>query len=350
MLVVLLLPSLPACRPVLAADSYTAVVPGTLQSSSTQTASVALFNGDLPATGVVELALFKDTTRIASASQKIDGRGSIQLKIPAIDEGEYSIQIKGDNFQDKAKVMIENSFLVFLETDKPIYKPGQTIQMRVFTLNSDLRPLSENVTVEVLDAKGIKIFRSSVNTDEYGMAGLTLPISTEPNLGVWKLTAVTAKGKTQLDVRVEEYVLPKYEVKVELPREWFLINEEIKGKVIAGYTFGKPVKGELEIKASKYVGKWQEYASFTKEINGEVDFTVPAAQYVAGVPAAGGQGNVSLDISVIEKSTGYKEKTTKLLTVTQSRVNIQIIPSGPVFKPGLPFTFLVVTRSRITNL
>jgi CD109 antigen len=345
MLMVLLLPSLPACRPVAAADSYTAVVPGTLQSDSTQTASVALFSGDRPTKGRVELSLFKGTTRIASASRSIDGKGSIQLEVPAVEEGEYNIQIKGDNFKDEAKVRIENNFLVFLETDKPIYKPGQTIQMRVFTLNSELRPLSENVTVEVLDAKGIKIFRSPVNTDEYGMAELALPISSEPNLGVWKITAVTAKGKTQLDVRVEEYVLPKYEVKVELPREWFMIDEAIKGKVIAEYSFGKPVKGTLEIKASKYVGKWQEYATFNKEIDGEAEFTIPAAQYVAGVPAAGGQGNVSLDISVVEKSTGYQEKTTKLLTVTQSRVNIQIIPSGPVFKPGLPFTFLVVTQT-----
>jgi hypothetical protein len=62
-LLTLLLPSLPACRPAIAADSYTAVVPGTLQSGSTQTASVALFKGDKPATGRVELALFKDTER-----------------------------------------------------------------------------------------------------------------------------------------------------------------------------------------------------------------------------------------------------------------------------------------------
>ncbi len=84
MLVVLLMSSLPACEPPLPADSYTAVLPRTLQAGSTQTASVALFNGDRPATGKVELALFKGTTRIASASQKIDGRGSIQLKVPAV--------------------------------------------------------------------------------------------------------------------------------------------------------------------------------------------------------------------------------------------------------------------------
>ena len=115
---------------------------------------------------------------------------------------------------------------------------------------------------------------------------IDLPISTEPNLGTWKITASTAKSKTQLDVKVEEYVLPKYEVKVDLPKDWFLVSEPIKGKVTATYSFGKPVKGELQIKATKYVGTWQDYANLQSGYRRRSEFTIPAAQYVAGVPAA----------------------------------------------------------------
>jgi CD109 antigen len=177
------------------------------------------------------------------------------------------------------------------------------------------------------------------------MATLDLPISQEPNLGVWKITAATEKESTQLDVRVEEYVLPKYEVKAQLGKEWFLVNEPIMGKIVAEYSFGKPVKGELKIKASRYVGEWEEYATFSTAIDGETEFNLPAVGYVAGVPAAGGMGNVMLDITVEEKATGYEEKTSKLLTVSQSPVNIQLIPESSVFKPGLPFSFLVVTET-----
>jgi CD109 antigen len=265
--------------------------------------------------------------------------------VPDIEEGSYEIQVKGTGFNAKSPVKVERSFLVFLETDKPIYKPGQTIQMRAITLNAELKPANELVTVEVLDAKGIKIFRSEVVTDAFGMSSLELPISTEPNLGVWKITAATPKTKTQLDVRVEEYVLPKYEIKVELPKEWFLVNEPIKGKISAEYSFGKPVAGELEIRASRYVGQWQEYATVTKAIDAETTFELPAAGYVAGVPGAGGMGNVVLDIKVIEKATGYEEKTSRLLTVAQSPVNIQIIPESSAFKPGLPFSSLIITET-----
>jgi CD109 antigen len=336
----------PSCgRPVLAANSYVAVLPKVLHSGRTEAISLALFAGDDLAKEKIEVMLLKDGEKITSATQTIDGKGTVSLEIPEVAEGQYQIQIKGSAFSDKASINVENSFLVFVETDKPIYKPGQTIHLRVLTLDSELKPTTELVTVDVLDAKGIKIFHSEVTTDDYGMADVDLPLSNEPNLGVWKINAITDKSRTQLDVRVEEYVLPKYEVTVDLPKEWFLVNESITGKIGALYSFGKLVMGEVTIVASRYIGQWEEYATLTKEIDGEIDFELPAANYVAGTPAAGGQGNVQLDITVTEKSTGYIEKTSRLLIVAQSTVNLQLIPEGSVFKPGLPFKILVLTET-----
>jgi CD109 antigen len=333
------------CQPAQAAESYVAIVPSTLHSGSTEAVSLSLFSGDRLIPGRVEVALLKDKEVLVKTSGNINGKGTIELDIPDIEDGDYEILVKGNGFEDKAAVKVEKSQLLFLESDKPIYKPGQTIQMRAITLDSELRPVSESAIVEVLDAKGIKVFRGEVETDEYGMASLSLPLSSEPNLGTWKIKAAVGKAETQLDVRVEEYVLPKYEVKAELPKEWFLVSEPIPGSVRAEYSFGKPVAGELEIRASRYVGQWEEYATFTKAIRGQVDFELPPVGYVAGVPEAGGLGNVRLEITVREEATGYEEKTSRLLTVAESPLNIQIIPEGSVFKPGLPFSLLIITET-----
>jgi len=341
----LLVTMLPACQAVFAAESYMAIIPEVLHSGQTEELSLALFEGDRLVPGDVEVALLSEGEEILSVEKSIDGKGTISLDIPDIEDGEYEITIKGNGFEDSATVSVEKSFLTFIETDKPIYKPGQTIYMRLFTLNNELRPVEELVTVEILDAKGIKIFRSEITTDDYGMASLELPLSQEPNLGVWKITAETEDGEMQLDVRVEEYVLPKYEIDIELPRMWFLADEVVTGSVSAEYSFGKPVTGELEIIASRYVGEWEEYAVFTKAIDGETSFEIPAVSYVAGTPAAGGMGNVILDVIVRETATGYEEQTSMLLTVAETPLNIQIIPESIVFKPGLPFNILLVTEN-----
>ncbi len=343
--IIMLLTMLPACGPKEPADGYAIVIPDTFQAGSPQAIAVTLFQGDRTVSGKVELTVFNGDEEIINVEKVIPGKGTIAFAVPDVPEGEYGIRIKGDNFEDEAVIKIERNFLIFVESDKPIYKPGQTIRMRAFTLDAELKPLSESLTIEVQDAKGIKIFRRETQTDDYGVATLDLPISTEPNLGTWKITAESPQGKTELDVRVEEYVLPKYEVLIDLPKQWYMVNEDITGIITSEYSFGKPVVGDLEITASRYVGIWEEYATYNVAIDGEAEFTIPGPGYLAGVPAAGGQGNVMLDVKVIEKSTGYEEKTSSLLTVADSPVNIQIIPSGSTFKPGLPFNILIVTET-----
>lgn len=53
------------------------------------------------------------------------------------------------------------------------------------------------------------------------------------------------------DFEISEYVLPKFEVKLDVPS--FIVHKDktLKVTVRAKYTFGKPVKGEVELTATK---------------------------------------------------------------------------------------------------
>jgi len=326
-------------------DSYVAVAPRVLRAGQPETVSVRLFNDQRPTTSNVQVALWKGTSRVAEASGLIQGSGDVVIDVPKLEEGDYEIQVAGDGFQQRQPVRVEDGTLVFVETDKPIYKPGQTMHIRMITLDPQLRPLASAVSVEVLDAKGIKVYKKEATTDDFGMVSVDLPLSAEPNLGVWKVTAICGKRQAQVDVRVERYVLPKYEVTLDLAREWVLASDPIKGTVKAEYSYGKPVRGEVQIRATRYVGTWQEFANVTKDLDGQVDFQLPAVQYVSGVPAAKGMGNVTLEVTVREKATGYEEKTTRLLTVASAPVSISVIPESVNFKPSLPLSFLVVAET-----
>ena len=66
---------------------------------------------------------------------------------------------------------------IFTETDKPIYKPGQTIHGRMLVLNNNLVPVEQDLTIEITDAKGIKVFKENMMSNEYGVALFDLPLT-----------------------------------------------------------------------------------------------------------------------------------------------------------------------------
>ena len=326
-------------------DGYVALAPRVLRSGQTEGISVSLFSGREPAAGLVEISLLNDQKVLSQVSGRITGSGIIDLPVPAVPKGNYQFRLKGPGFQEQTTLKVEPGAILFLETDKPIYKPGQTVMIRALSLSPELKPLPGEVLVEIQDAKGSKVFKSTAATSDFGMATLEMPLSTEPNLGVWKVTAHLGDSEAQVDIRVEQYVLPKYEVTVDLPRNWVLAGEPITGAIGAEYSFGKPVRGEVEIIASRYVGVWEEFATLVLDIDGEKSFELPPVGFVAGVPGAGGQGNVTLDVTVREKGTGYQEETSRIITVASTAVKLQVIPESTVFKPSLPLTLLVVTET-----
>jgi len=225
---------------------YMMLIPKTLTIGESGTVQFNLMNkNNGPGSSAVEAALGEiGGSPFVRTQANIDGTGSLEVPVPAhLDPGEYTLSVFGESFSETKTVTLQEKKLLFLESDKPIYKPGQMLRLRIISCNSSLRPSQEEITIEALDAKGIKIFRKAVTTDEFGTVSLDLPISREPNEGVWKLSAFAGDRTARLDVRVEKYTLPKYEVSVDFPKEWFLASEPIRGGITAEYSFGKPVKG-----------------------------------------------------------------------------------------------------------
>jgi CD109 antigen len=330
----------------LSADGYLAVAPSVLQSGQTEAIPFTLFKGNQLAGADVTVALAQGGQTVATTTARVNGRGAVSLPVPTVKDGDYQLQISAQGFQDQTPVRVENGTLVFLETDKPIYKPGQTVHFQVLALTPALTPASGTVTIDVQDGKGIKVFRATPAVDEFGMESVDLPLSNEPNLGTWKATATLGQRSAELDFRVEEYVLPKYEVTVDLKQSWALVTDPIAGTIGAAYVYGKPVDGDAVISASRFVGTWQEYARVNQPIqNGKLAFQIPPVGYAAGSPANQGMASVRLDVTVTEQSTGYAQQASELVTIAATPVHLTVIPESSTFKPALPFSVLVVCET-----
>ncbi len=333
----------------LSGDEFLILAPKMLYSGGESSVTMAAFSDNKSVERCVEYTLTDDDNNeipLVSASTSESGNVVASFEVPDVEEGSYVLTAKPSGFDSgfNATVEVVKNNPLFIETDKPIYKPGQTIHCRILSLNNNLVPVEENITVEIQDAKGIKVFKEKMNSNEYGVASFDLPLASELNLGTWKVTATAGDSSSMVDIQVDKYVLPKFDVSVETPHEWFLVSDEITGTVSANYFFGKEVEGEALVEASRYVGEWEKYATFSGILdNGSIEFELPAVEYAAGTHGAGGQASLMLNVTVTDTGN-HSETTNKLLTIAESPVVIQLIPESSTIKPGMPLKVLLVTK------
>ena len=332
--------------------SVVVLAPKTLYAGNPVTVSATAVTVADKSPAVVHIAVWFRTD--ASTTSQVfegvtDNRGRLTARFdtPDVTPGQYTLEIEVEGV-DKvltAQVQVRRLPVLLIETDKPIYKPGQTIQARVLVLTNELRPTSSEVNVEIIDGKGIKIFRKSLTTNAFGVAPFKLALASELNFGTWKITAESGSASGTVDVRVEKYVLPRFEVELDTTQDYFLVDQEISGTVNANYFFGKPVDGNIEVRAKRYVGVWEEYATYTATLSGgSADFLLPAVGYVSGTPGAGGAGSAQLEV-VVTDTSGHEEETTKLLKIVDSTIQHRLIALSQSITPGRPFDVLLVAET-----
>lgn len=323
------------------------ILPQGNQVSITVTTSLLTTQAPVSAPVTVDLldAQGNSLARIFEGQTNEEGMADISYLVPTDLIGPHTLrgEVAGQPFD--VAVNIVNGPAVLIETDKPIYQPGQTIQGRVLLVNNALQPVEGDIEVTFKDGKGIRIDRQFLTSDAFGVAPFSLPLATQLNMGVWTIAAASGETSSELTVRVEKYVLPQFTVDVSLDKSWFLPEEEIPLTLSSTYFFGKTVEGIATVTASRYVGEWEVYATESANlVDGVCDITIPPVEYTSGTHEYGGDGAVTLDIAVMDTSD-HAETTNRILTIAAAPVGVQLIAQQKYIKPELPFSCLVVTET-----
>ncbi|XP_038175201.2 LOW QUALITY PROTEIN: alpha-2-macroglobulin [Arvicola amphibius] len=163
-----------------------------------------------------------------------------------------TVQVKGPTheFKKKKTVLIKNKeSLIFVQTDNPSTHTGQTVKFRVVSLDENFYPLNELIPLlYIKDPKGNHIQQWQSFKLESGLKQLSFPLSSEPPHGSYKVVIRTETGRIiEHSFFVEEFVLPKFEVKVALPETITIMEEEMSVSVCGIYTYGKPVPGHVAV-------------------------------------------------------------------------------------------------------
>ncbi len=137
--------------------------------------------------------------------------------------------------------------LAYAMTDRPLYKPGETVGLKLFLRTREggpSEPLAKRaVTLRVTDPQGKNVVDLNVVTNEFGSATHTLPLPKNAPLGqyrVWVYSNEQSYQQRQATFQVEEYKPPEYSVTVE-PTVEPALGEPLSFKVTAKYFSGGAV-------------------------------------------------------------------------------------------------------------
>ena len=270
-----------------------------------------------------------------------------------------------------------------LYTDRPIYRPGQTVQLRgVVRADDDGRYslVNDPVHITLTDPQGKTLLRRTLGLDRFGSFATGLPLAVGASLGNYGINVTSGPDGTSSNVQVAEYRKPTYTVSVAPRRATYTKGETIEADVHVSYYFGGPVpnaKVHWSLLGYDYLFYSPLYSDFSfasydpAAAGGAADPASPISEFAPPRPGFGGyalyQGDAVTDASGVlhlklaaklpkDRTTqGYtiEANVTDLdnnpvagsnaVTVYSSAVQIGLQPSAQVPQAGVAQTIRAIT-------
>jgi uncharacterized protein YfaS (alpha-2-macroglobulin family) len=191
---------------------------------------------------------------------------------------------------------IYNSKL-YLFTDRPLYKPGDTVRMKLYGRAFEDARRSHAVEaartqVSLIDPAGNVLLSQplSINADTGGDTSMTLPANAYP--GGYTLQFTYQGAQYGAMFRVADYAKPAFDVAIHLDQPTFVVGEKLTGSVALHYPDGSPLRDAtvaLDIKQQALSATNGDRAygnafprkvfskSYKADAHGVVRFALPAA-------------------------------------------------------------------------
>ncbi|XP_078027275.1 complement C5 [Epinephelus lanceolatus] len=259
-----------------------------------------------------------------------------------------------------------NGFL-FIQTDKPLYTPHQSVKVRAFSLNQELAPANRSVFLTFKDPDHTTVDIVEMIDVNNGIPSMQNPfkIPIKPKLGIWSIEASYSDDFTttaRTDFEIKEYVLPSFSILVEPQANYISFGSfsSFSFKVSARYRHGAPVAdGEVFLRYGYVSGKNPPVIipSYvireTLSSTGEVDVTVNMEKVLSkhdGPKDLNSLVGKYLYIAVLlQEDTGGITQEAEFAAVkfVKSPYSLSLVSTPPFIKPGLPYNIQVLVKDHL---
>ncbi|XP_058490209.1 alpha-2-macroglobulin [Solea solea] len=233
---------------------YAVTVSSRVTAGKQETLCAQIHGPSEPVKLTVSFDMNSERTIILEESVTQDFYRCLNFQVPVVSSNtvaSIAVTVEGESasVDKKTKILIEPpAFLHIVQTDKPIYKPGQTVQFRIVSMDTSFIPVDRVYKmVEIQDPKSNRIAQWLDKPMFHGILDLSYPMIPEAAQGKYKITAITDKGEEiSHSFDIKEYVLPKFDVQIHLPTVISILDREATIKICGKYTYGKPVVGSVK--------------------------------------------------------------------------------------------------------
>ncbi|KAM6368587.1 alpha-2-macroglobulin-like protein 1 [Pluvialis apricaria] len=259
------------------------------------------------------------------------------------------VSIQGGSLQvsEQKKVLVKAPELgTLVQTDKDVYKPGQTVKFRIIRLDQNLIPSNRKLPlVAVQDPSGNRVAEWQEVSPRQGIVDLSFPLAAEQALGTY---VIEVEGKRHY-FSVQNYGLPHFEMLIRLPRIVTAENEKIPLDVCGRYPSGKTFRGRAEARLCQFHKHifLKESAWICAEFRGETgrngcfSTEVPVASFnLAGFYRSRLYAYALLQ----EEGTGMWRTANKSCLFVNETARITFENVDEFYKPGIPYTGTILLR------
>lgn len=332
-------------------QGYLVAAPSLFRAGTEESISVTIFNAKAETRVQVQLSVKGQV--VAHGHSSLLDKGTVKLKVPSGLRGQAHLKVWGNRhlteggyiFHNYTTVTVDSKgTAVFIQTDKPVYKPKHKVFINVYTVNPDLRPVNEKVKAYVLDPRGSRMVQwVDLRSVCCGVVNMSFPLSDQPVFGEWFIF-VEVQGHTyNKSFEVQKYVMPKFELVIDPPRFIRDLKSCEQATVRARYTFGKPVTGKLTVNMTvNGIGYYRHEMGHpvikTMEIKGSANFSFCVKDMMPLDVADHFRGTVSIWATVTSidgsRQTTFDDST----PVHKQLIDIKFSKdTRKQFKPGLPY-------------
>ncbi|XP_056197793.1 alpha-2-macroglobulin-like protein 1 [Falco biarmicus] len=243
----------------------------------------------------------------------------------------------------------------FIQMDKPIYNPGQTVKFRIVTLTEDFAPVNSKYSmVEVQDPNQNRIGQWLDVKPKQGIADLSFQLAAKISLGTYTISVVNPKVSSTF--KVEEHVLKKFDVFFEGPARIYASDKTFPLRVCGRYSYGKAVQGTMRVTLCQKARRrprntskdvCREYSGLTAS---KGCFTPSVSTSVFNLAPSEEDSQLYAEASLLEMGTGVQINTSSQILISRTAARAAFETPNAYYIPGVPYKGKIKLQDHYGNV